>query len=66
VTEVRGRDSRAPVFDDALQSRLSALFHWRRDVRRFQTTPVPAATIEALFETASLAPPSGSASPGAS
>jgi 5,6-dimethylbenzimidazole synthase len=53
----------APVFDDAFRSELDTLFRWRRDVRHFQATPVPAATIDALLETASLAPSVGLCEP---
>jgi 5,6-dimethylbenzimidazole synthase len=53
----------APAFDDAFRLQLQALFRWRRDVRRFRATPVPAATIAALFEAASLAPSVGLSQP---
>jgi 5,6-dimethylbenzimidazole synthase len=53
----------APVFDSAFRSQLDALFRWRRDVRHFQATPVPAATIDALLEVASLAPSVGLCQP---
>ncbi|MFL5253599.1 MAG: 5,6-dimethylbenzimidazole synthase, partial [Rhodopila sp.] len=53
----------APAFDDAFRTQLDALFRWRRDIRHFQATPVPAATIDALLEVASLAPSVGLCQP---
>ncbi|PPQ26510.1 5,6-dimethylbenzimidazole synthase [Rhodopila globiformis] len=53
----------APAFDDAFRSQLQTLFRWRRDVRHFRTTPIPPATVAALFETASLAPSVGLCQP---
>lgn len=61
--EVEERGAPAPAFDAAFQSRLLELFRWRRDVRRFRTTPVPPATISALLEAASLAPSVGLSQP---
>lgn len=52
-----------PDFDAAFRSRLLDLLRWRRDVRRFRTTPVPQATIMALLEAASLAPSVGLSQP---
>jgi 5,6-dimethylbenzimidazole synthase len=56
-------NSCAPTFDDAFRSQLQALFRWRRDVRRFQTTPIAATTVACLLETASLAPSVGLSQP---
>jgi 5,6-dimethylbenzimidazole synthase len=63
MTTAEAGNAAAPAFDDAFRSQLQALFRWRRDVRRFRTTPVPAATIAALFEAASLAPSVGLCQP---
>jgi 5,6-dimethylbenzimidazole synthase len=53
----------APVFDEAFRRRLLALFQWRRDVRHFRRDPVPAALLDALLETACLAPSVGLSQP---
>jgi 5,6-dimethylbenzimidazole synthase len=53
----------APPFDDAFRNRLRELFAWRRDVRRFRTDPLPAGTLERLFEIARLAPSVGLSQP---
>jgi 5,6-dimethylbenzimidazole synthase len=53
----------APVFDAAFRVRLYELFRWRRDVRHFSPTPVPAAALEALFAEACLAPSVGLSQP---
>jgi len=52
-----------PIFDDAFRRRLLDLFRWRRDVRRFRTTPVTSAVIEGLLEVACLAPSVGLSQP---
>ncbi len=52
-----------PTFDAAFQSRLHDLFAWRRDVRRFQTTPLPAGMLERLVSLATLAPSVGLSEP---
>ena len=52
-----------PTFDDSFRAQLHALLTWRRDVRRFQTTPIPQPTIQALLETAALAPSVGLSEP---
>ena len=52
-----------PDFDDAFRAQLAALFRWRRDVRRFLPTPVPAALLDALLELAALAPSVGLSQP---
>jgi 5,6-dimethylbenzimidazole synthase len=53
----------APVFDDEFRNRLSELFRWRRDVRRFSATPVPAAVLDDLLDAACLAPSVGLSQP---
>jgi 5,6-dimethylbenzimidazole synthase len=50
-------------FDDAFRTRLRDLLVWRRDVRRFRTDPLPAGTLERLFEVAALAPSVGLSQP---
>ena len=50
-------------FDDTFRARLRDLLLWRRDVRRFRADPVPAGTLERLFEIASLAPSVGLCQP---
>jgi 5,6-dimethylbenzimidazole synthase len=53
----------APVFDDAFKRRLTDLFAWRRDVRRFKPDPVPSPLIEKLLGLAALAPSVGNSQP---
>jgi 5,6-dimethylbenzimidazole synthase len=50
-------------FDDTFRARLRDLLLWRRDVRRFRVDPLPAGTLERLFEIASLAPSVGLCQP---
>jgi 5,6-dimethylbenzimidazole synthase len=50
-------------FDEAFRARLYDLLAWRRDVRRFRTDPLPAGTLERLFEVAALAPSVGLSQP---
>jgi 5,6-dimethylbenzimidazole synthase len=50
-------------FDAAFRARLHDLLVWRRDVRRFRTDPLPAGTLERLFEVARLAPSVGLSQP---
>jgi 5,6-dimethylbenzimidazole synthase len=50
-------------FDDAFRARLRDLLVWRRDVRRFRTDPLPAGTLDRLFEIAALAPSVGLSQP---
>ena len=52
-----------PVFDAGFRERLAELFAWRRDVRRFRTDPVHPALVDALIDTASLAPSVGLSQP---
>ena len=51
------------VFDDAFRARLRDLLVWRRDVRRFRRDPLPSGTMEALIESACLAPSVGLSQP---
>ena len=60
---VRQSVSPAPRFDDAFRARLEQLFHWRRDVRRFRSDPVPAELVDKLIFLASLAPSVGNSQP---
>ena len=58
------RDSVAPPpFDTAFREQLATLFRWRRDVRHFRSDPLPADMLDALLETASLAPSVGLSQP---
>jgi 5,6-dimethylbenzimidazole synthase len=50
-------------FDEAFRLRLRDLLIWRRDVRRFRADPLPAGTLERLFEIACLAPSVGLSQP---
>ena len=52
-----------PVFDQAFRDRLTTLFRWRRDVRRFRSDPVPDDTLDRLLRTACLAPSVGLSEP---
>ncbi len=52
-----------PTFDDAFRRSLADLFAWRRDVRRFRTDPVDPVLVDALIDTASLAPSVGLSQP---
>lgn len=52
-----------PTFDSAFQERLTELFRWRRDVRRFRTDPLPAAVLDDLLVAACLAPSVGLSEP---
>ena len=51
------------TFDAAFRASLRDLLRWRRDVRRFQSTPLPAGTIERLLALACLAPSVGLSQP---
>lgn len=53
----------APQFDDAFRAKLSDLFAWRRDVRRFRTDPVEPALIAHLRAEAEFAPSVGDCRP---
>ncbi len=52
-----------PTFDAAFQDRLSALFAWRRDVRRFRDDTLAEGTLERLVGYAEMAPSVGNAQP---
>jgi 5,6-dimethylbenzimidazole synthase len=50
-------------FDDDFRRRFRELLIWRRDVRRFLTTPLPDGLLEDLLKLASLAPSVGLSEP---
>jgi 5,6-dimethylbenzimidazole synthase len=52
-----------PRFDEAFCDALDALLVWRRDVRRFSTSPLDPGVVERLVERASLAPSVGYSQP---
>ena len=52
-----------PVFDEGFRAQFDTLLRWRRDVRHFRRTPLPDGELDALIETASLAPSVGNAQP---
>lgn len=52
-----------PCFDAPFRARLEELISWRRDVRRFHTSPVDPATIEHLLDVAQRAPSVGNSQP---
>lgn len=52
-----------PLFDRAFQDSFQTLLLWRRDVRRFQQTPLPKGALESLLEAANLAPSVGLSQP---
>jgi 5,6-dimethylbenzimidazole synthase len=56
-------ESVAPDFGPQFRSELMSLFTWRRDVRRFETRPLAAGTLERLIDTAALAPSVGLSEP---
>ena len=51
------------AFGPEFRAELERLLHWRRDVRRFRTTPVPEALVARLLETAADAPSVGLSEP---
>ena len=53
----------SPHFDPGFRASLQALFEWRRDVRHFRADPVPPGVIDALLQTAALAPSVGLSQP---
>ncbi len=60
----RADDPSSPVrFDPTFRGKLRDLLTWRRDVRRFRRDPLPAGTLEQLFELACLAPSVGLSQP---
>ncbi len=52
-----------PDFTEDFRARLITLLRWRRDVRRFQPTPLPEGTLERLLELACTAPSVGLSQP---
>lgn len=52
-----------PVFDEAFRARLTSLFEWRRDVRRFKPDKVASELIEDLVHIATFAPSVGNSQP---
>jgi 5,6-dimethylbenzimidazole synthase len=52
-----------PEFSEEFRNDLGQLFRWRRDVRRFQTTPVDPALIDLCLQSFSLAPSVGLSEP---
>ncbi len=56
-------DPSAPDFDATFRSKLTDLFRWRRDVRRFKDTPVDDPLLDHLLQLASLAPSVGNSQP---
>ena len=61
--EVPHRIMTAPIFTDAFRNELEQLFRWRRDVRRFQSTPLPAGSLRYLIAMAATAPSVGYSQP---
>jgi 5,6-dimethylbenzimidazole synthase len=57
------RSEEPPEFDAAFRQRLLDLLRWRRDVRRFQRTPLPDGAIERLIGIACLSPSVGLSEP---
>ncbi len=53
----------APIFDSAFADKLTELFVWRRDVRRFTAEPVTETAVTELLEQACLAPSVGNSQP---
>ncbi|MBM3565440.1 MAG: 5,6-dimethylbenzimidazole synthase [Alphaproteobacteria bacterium] len=52
-----------PAFDGAFLDRLTDLFLWRRDVRRFRDAPLADAVVDELLSLACLAPSVGNSQP---
>jgi 5,6-dimethylbenzimidazole synthase len=52
-----------PVFGEKFRAELSRLIEWRRDVRRFKTSPVPQAMIDELLDLAQFSPSVGNSQP---
>ncbi len=53
----------APDFDDAFRAKFADLLIWRRDVRHFESRPLPEGCIERLLGLACLAPSVGLSEP---
>ncbi len=62
-TEAPSAQSVPPRFDAETRARLYDLLRWRRDVRRFQRTPLPDGTLERLIGLACLSPSVGLSEP---
>jgi 5,6-dimethylbenzimidazole synthase len=58
-----GMTTTAPDFDDAFRAKFTELLIWRRDVRHFETRPLPEGCIERLLGLACLAPSVGLSEP---
>lgn len=52
-----------PVFDEAFREQLGALLTWRRDVRHFQSRPLPEGLLDRLIEAACHGPSVGNSQP---
>lgn len=52
-----------PAFSPEFAEQLHTLFAWRRDVRHFQTMPLPGGTLDYLLDRACLAPSVGNSQP---
>lgn len=52
-----------PVFDAGFKRQFETLLRWRRDVRRFQTDPLPNGLLERLLALADLSPSVGNSQP---
>ena len=53
----------SPQFDGAFRGKLTELFEWRRDVRRFADAPLPPGAMERLLAVANGAPSVGLSQP---
>jgi 5,6-dimethylbenzimidazole synthase len=53
----------SPVFSSEFAEQLDTLLTWRRDVRHFQTVPLPNGTLDHLLDRACLAPSVGNSQP---
>jgi 5,6-dimethylbenzimidazole synthase len=53
----------APQFDDPFRAKLTELFVWRRDVRRFHRDPLPPGLVREMLDLACLAPSVGFSQP---
>lgn len=60
---MNGAPAEPPAFDAAFRARFEDLLRWRRDVRRFQRTPLPQGAIGHLVALAGLAPSVGDSRP---
>src|ERR1700712_2966287 len=52
-----------PRFDETFREHFATLLRWRRDVRRFRSTPVPVSLLHELLALADLAPSVGLSQP---